>query len=66
MSIGLEVLDVRGQEQIAAVVERLQVKIENLLGEGIVQLEALVMAAGEQRRDPLAGGGMLLFSYNFV
>ncbi|MNZ22556.1 hypothetical protein D3C78_396490 [compost metagenome] len=51
--------DVRGQKQVAAVVQILQIFVKNHGGKGIVQLELFVMRAGKQIGNSLAGRSML-------
>ena len=51
--------DIRGQKQVAAVVQILQIFIENHGGKGIVQLELFVVRAGKQIGNSLAGRSML-------
>ncbi len=51
--------DIRGQKQIAAVIQVLQILVEDHGGEGIIQLELFVVRAGKQIGNSLAGRSML-------
>ncbi len=51
--------DVRGQKQVAAVIQILQILVKDHGGKGIVQLELLVMRAGKQIGNSLASRSML-------
>ena len=51
--------DIRGQKQVAAVVQILQILVKDHGGKGIVQLELLVMRAGKQIGNSLASRSML-------
>ena len=65
LAICFETIDITLQKQIPAVIQTLQIEVKHFLGEGVIQLDLLVMAMGKKSRDALAGDGVLFFLRQF-